>query len=64
MKKGYGMLIIAILSLILHNEEASAINRTQDEAALWWCRECQLAYPMTTKVCLNKNCVLYRKAPK
>lgn len=28
----------------------------------WWCKGCGLAYPASQKVCLNKDCPLYRKA--
>ncbi|MBS0629994.1 MAG: hypothetical protein JSS30_07230 [Verrucomicrobia bacterium] len=30
-------------------------------ADMWWCSGCGLAYPASQKVCLNKDCPLFRK---
>jgi len=32
-----------------------------DSAEMWWCSSCGLAYPASQKVCLNKDCSLFRK---
>jgi hypothetical protein len=32
-----------------------------EAADMWWCPKCGLCYPASQKVCLNKDCPLFRK---
>lgn len=38
-----------------------ALSERADSADMWWCSSCGLAYPASQKVCLNKDCPLFRK---
>ena len=50
------VLIFSIMSLF------NVTGKVHVEAAeYWWCKSCGLAYPASQKVCLNKDCVLFRK---
>ncbi len=40
---------------------ATSFSKLVQEAEMWWCSECGLSYPASQKVCLNKDCPLFRK---
>lgn len=40
---------------------AGSMTEIVDSVEHWWCSACGLAYPTTQKVCLNKDCPMFKK---
>jgi len=57
MKKALFFLISFVPALFF----LPSFSQTANSAEYWWCRSCGLAYPLSQKFCLNKDCSLYRK---
>jgi len=50
------LLAILISPLALHS-----LPIPQTYAEHWWCKGCGLAYPTSTKTCLNKDCPYHKQ---
>lgn len=58
------MLFAFLLGIVLMPFAVYSIPALHEGVEHWWCKGCGLAYPASTKTCLNKDCPYYKQPRK
>lgn len=50
-----------LLFVFLVPISAIPFSKITNSEEMWWCQSCGLAYPVSQKWCLNKDCSLFKQ---